>query len=103
MKYSMTAARLLPIQDTKTPTHGPKMAPFRMTIGSVGMGVAERIPIKRMENKGPAMPALGMCCSIFFKSLAKRTIRAIGMPKEITAMRMLRMFLARPFFINNSL
>jgi len=52
MKYSIMEARLFPSQETSTPIKDPKRAPFRMTMGSVGIGVAERIPIMRMENSG---------------------------------------------------
>ena len=66
MKYSMMAARLFPIQEIKTPRNGPKRAPFRMTIGSVGMGVAESNPMSKIEINGPKMLVLGMICSRFF-------------------------------------
>lgn len=78
MKYSMRAARLLPSQETKIPTNGPKMAPLRITMGSVGIGVAERIPMSMMEKRGPAMPVVGIRRSMVIKSLRKKTRRAIG-------------------------
>lgn len=103
MKYSMTAARLFPIQDTRTPTQGPKTAPFKMTMGSVGIGVAERMPMRRTENRGPAIPVLGICCSMFFRSLAKRMMSKTGTAKVMKAMRRLRKFFSGIFFINNLL
>ena len=71
MKYSMAAARLFPIQETSTPTKGPKMAPFKITIGSVGIGVADKTPINKMESNGPAIPVVGITFSIALKSFLK--------------------------------
>lgn len=87
MKYSIKAARLLPIHETRIPTNGPKMAPLRMTIGSVGMGVAERIPMSMTEKRGPAIPVVGIRRSIAIKSWRKKTRRATGKLKVIRAIR----------------
>jgi len=83
MKYSMIEARLLPVQDTMIPTTGPKMAPFKMTIGSVGIGVADKIPINIIEKRGPAIPVVGIRLSMFFMSLANTTMSTIGSSKVI--------------------
>ncbi len=95
IKYSMIAARLFPIHDTRIPTNGPKIAPFSMTMGSVGMGVADNIPISNIEKSGPAMPVVGMYFSTDFKSLAKYMIKAMGTMKVIRAMVM---FNSLPYF-----
>ena len=93
MKYSITAARLLPAQETRTPTRGPKMAPLRMTIGSVGMGVAESSPMRRIEKSGPAIPVVGITRSMFFMSLAKTTITRTGSRKVAQTRRIFFNFL----------
>ena len=77
----MMAARLLPVQDTKTPVNGPKIAPFNTTIGSVGIGVAERIAISKIENSGPAIPVVGIYFSTFLISLVKMAISRKGAVK----------------------
>lgn len=68
IKYSIMAAKLFPIQEIRIPINGPKRAPLRITIGSVGIGVADKIPIKIIENMGPATPAFGIIFSISLKS-----------------------------------
>lgn len=83
-----------------TPIKGPKIAPLRITIGSVGMGVAERIPIKMMEIRGPITPVSGIIPSIFFKSRLKIIIRITGTAKVMRAMMALRVFFPVLFFIN---
>lgn len=71
IKYSITAARLLPIQLTRKPVNGPKMAPLIITIGSVGIGVADKTPMSMMLVIGPAIPVWGMNFSIPLMSLEK--------------------------------
>lgn len=72
------------------PIHGPKMAPFRITIGSVGIGVAERIPMRTMERIGPQSPVEGMNFSSCTMSWRKIMMRVIGRPKVNTTMATLR-------------
>ena len=93
IKYSMMEARLLPAQDTIMPINGPKMAPLRITIGSVGMGVADRIPMSKMENNGPAIPVVGMNLSIFLISLAKKTMVKTGRQMVMIANNIFLIFL----------
>lgn len=83
MKYSMMEAKLFPIQETRIPTNGPKTAPFKITMGSVGIGVAESRPISRIEKSGPARPVVGMRFSRYRKSCLKIRIRTMGSPKVI--------------------
>ncbi|KKT83556.1 MAG: hypothetical protein UW80_C0011G0004 [Microgenomates group bacterium GW2011_GWC1_44_9] len=83
IKYSIIAAKLFPIQETKIPTTGPNTAPLSITMGSVGMGVADSMPIRSMENSGPAIPVVGILFSIAMKSLRKKIISPMGRPKVI--------------------
>lgn len=96
----MIEAMLLPIQETRTPIHGPKRAPLRITIGSVGMGVADSKPIRRMERSGPRTPVEGINFSIDLMSFLKTIINAMGRPKVSMAIAMLRILFRSFLFIN---
>jgi hypothetical protein len=59
-KYSSREAKLFPIQDVMIPTTGPKRAPFRIIMGSEGIGVMDKIPTKSIDKRGPLIPVFGI-------------------------------------------
>jgi len=87
------AAKLLPIQDTKIPTKGPKMAPLRITIGSEGIGVAESRPMIAILIRGARNPVESMILSNPLMSFAKYTIKKMGTMKVTMTKRVLKIFL----------